>query len=293
MNDLIDMFIKYLDLERGASFHTLRAYRKDIEIFAAHVGAEPQNLDVIDIRGFIARQVQSGLGKTTVHRRLSSVRAFFAFLYREGYVKSNPARLVSYPKKSKRLPRFLSVDDVFSLVEKPEGIGFLPSRDRAILELLYSCGLRVSELSGMNVDDVNLREALVKIRGKGQKERIAPIGSKALEALKIYMVERVLLKSKESALFLNRSGKRFSERGVRRVVVKYAQALALQGRIGPHTIRHSFASHLLQGGADLRVIQELLGHSSLSTTQKYTHLDITHLVDVYDKAHPFAKKNRA
>ena len=291
MKDYIDKFIRYLDLEKGVSPHTLRAYRKDLEEFADAVGETPAGLDVIDIRGFVAAQIQSGLNRTTVSRRLSSVRSFFKFLYREGFLKTNPAKLVSNPKVPKVLPRFLSVDDVFSLVEKPEGIGFLPVRDRAILELLYSSGLRVSELSGINTDDVNLKESLVKIRGKGKKERMVPIGSKALDALKSYVVERMLMKRKAGALFLNRNGTRLTERGVRRVVVKYARALALHGRIGPHTLRHSFASHLLQGGADLRVIQELLGHASLSTTQKYTHLDITHLMDVYDKAHPLAKKN--
>jgi integrase/recombinase XerC len=206
-------------------------------------------------------------------------------------VKTNPAKLVPNPKLPKRLPKFLSVDDVFALVEKPQGIGFIPVRDHAILELLYSSGLRVSELSGINTDDMSLKEALIKIKGKGRKERIVPIGSKALDAVKSYFIERMLLKTKEKALFLNRTGTRLSDRGVRRIVVKYARALALHGNIGPHTLRHSFASHLLQGGADLRVIQELLGHSSLSTTQKYTHLNITHLMDVYDKAHPLAKKN--
>ncbi|HZV46281.1 MAG TPA: tyrosine recombinase XerC [Thermodesulfovibrionales bacterium] len=291
MKDYIDKFIRYLDLEKGASSHTLRAYRKDLREFSESVKCEPNNIDIIDLRGFIAGQIQKGLNKTTVSRRLSSIRSFFKFLYREGYMKTNPAKLVSNPKVPKLLPRFLSVDDVFSLVEKPEGIGFLPARNRAVLELLYSSGLRVSELSGINTDDIHIKECLIKIKGKGKKERIVPIGSKAIDAMKSYIIERMLLKSKERALFLNRMGKRLTERGVRRIVVKYARAIGIHGRIGPHTLRHSFASHLLQGGADLRVIQELLGHASLSTTQKYTHLDITHLMDVYDKAHPLAKEN--
>ena len=291
MKDYIDKFIRYLDLEKGASSHTLRAYRKDLREFSESVKCEPSNLDIIDLRGFIAGQIQKGLNKTTVSRRLSSIRSFFKFLYREGYMKTNPAKLVSNPKVPKLLPRFLSVDDVFSLVEKPEGIGFLPARNRAVLELLYSSGLRVSELSGINTDDIRIKESLIKIKGKGKKERIVPVGSKAIDAMKSYIIERMLLKSKERALFLNRMGKRLTERGVRRIVVKYARAIGIHGRIGPHTLRHSFASHLLQDGADLRVIQELLGHSSLSTTQKYTHLDITHLMDVYDKAHPLAKEN--
>jgi len=291
MKDYIDTFIRYLDLEKGASSHTLRAYRKDLREFSESVKCEPNNLDIIDLRGFIAGQIQKGLNKTTVSRRLSSIRSFFKFLYREGYMKTNPAKLVSNPKVPKLLPRFLSVDDVFSLVEKPEGIGFLPARNKAVLELLYSSGLRVSELSGINTDEIHIKESLIKIKGKGKKERIVPIGSKAIDAMKSYIIERMLLKSKERALFLNRMGKRLTERGVRRIVVKYARAIGIHGRIGPHTLRHSFASHLLQGGADLRVIQELLGHASLSTTQKYTHLNITHLMDVYDKAHHLAKEN--
>jgi integrase/recombinase XerC len=290
MNIYIDKFIRYLDIERAVSAHTLRAYRKDLEDFFEYVKTEPDKIDMMDVRGFIADQIKQGLNKTTVGRRLASIRSFFKFLCREGYIKSNPAKLVPNPKLPKLLPRFLSVDDVFSLVEKPEGIGFIPVRDKAILELLYSSGPRVSELSGLNIDDLNIKGYLIKIKGKGKKERIVPVGSKAIDAMKSYMIERMLLKSKDRALFLNRMGTRLTDRGVRRIVVKYAKALTINGQIGPHTLRHTFATHLLQGGADLRVIQELLGHSSLSTTQKYTHLDITHLMDIYDKAHPFARE---
>jgi integrase/recombinase XerC len=289
LGEYIDKFIRYLEVEKGVSAHTVRAYRKDLNEFSGYVKTQPEKVDMFDVRGFIAAQVSGGLNKSTVSRRLSSIRSFFKFLYREGYIKVNPAKLVSNPKVAKLLPRYLSVDDMFSLIEKPEGIGFIPARDRAILELLYSSGLRVSELSGLNSDDLNIRESLIKIMGKGRKERIVPVGSKAVDAVKSYLVERMLLKSRDKALFLNRRRTRLTDRSVRRIVVKYARALAMDGKIGPHTLRHSFASHLLQGGADLRVIQELLGHSSLSTTQKYTHLDIRHLMDVYDKAHPFAK----
>ena len=290
MQEHINRFIRYLEVERGVSAHTVRAYRKDLEEFSAYAAAKPENMDLIDIRGFIAGQINKGLSKITVSRRLSSVRSFFKYLHREGYITANPAKLVSNPKIPKMLPRYLSVDDVFSLIERPEGIGFITVRDRAILELLYSSGLRVSELSGLNVDDLTIRESLVKIRGKGKKERIVPVGSKAIGAAKSYLVERMLRKSRDKALFLNRMGTRLTDRGVRRIVVKYARASAMTGHVGPHVLRHSFASHLLQGGADLRVIQELLGHASLSTTQKYTHLDITHLMDIYDKAHPLANK---
>lgn len=292
MNSHIQQFLRYLEIEKGASPHTLRAYRKDLEAFSDHVKSKAEDIGLNDIRGFVAEEINSGHKKTTAGRRLAAVRSFLKFLYREGYIKSNPAKLVPTPKLPKMLPKFLSVDDVFSLVEKPEGIGFLPARDRAILELLYSSGLRVSELSGLNADDINTREGLVKVKGKGKKERIVPVGTKAIEAIKTYIVERVLLRKKDNAFFLNKNGTRLTDRSIRRIVVKYAKAIGVNSRIGPHTLRHTFASHLLQGGADLRVIQELLGHSSLSTTQKYTHLDITHLMDTYDKAHPLAKNNK-
>lgn len=286
----IDKFLRHLDIEKGASPHTLRAYREDLEIFSSYMGPNPGSIELNDIRGFLAEQINAGHQKTTVCRRLASLRSFLKFLYREGYIKSNPAKLVPSPRLPKNLPKFLSVDDVFSLVEKPGATGFIPARDRAILELLYSSGLRVSELTGLNEDGINMKEGMVLVKGKGKKERIVPVGKKAVEAINAYIAERSLLKKKTAALFLNRNGARLTDRTVRRIVIKYARAIGVNGRIGPHTLRHTFASHLLQGGADLRVIQELLGHSSLSTTQKYTHLDITHLMDTYDKAHPLAKK---
>jgi integrase/recombinase XerC len=288
--DYQEEFMRYLSAERGVSEHTLRAYRKDLDAFFAYTGTRPEETDMVDVRGFVAGLISSGLKKSTAGRRLASIRSFFRFLHREGYIRANPAKLVSTPKQPKLLPKFLTVDDVFSLVEKPDGVGFLPVRDKAILELLYSSGLRVSELTGLNAEDLNMKEGFVKVRGKGRKERIVPVGRKAVSALKTYMIERALLKKKDQALFLNRSGTRLTDRGARRIVVKYARAVLLDSRIGPHTLRHTFATHLLQGGADLRVIQELLGHSSLSTTQKYTHLDITHLMDVYDRAHPLANE---
>jgi len=288
MKEQIEQFIRYLEVENDASKHTLRAYKKDLDSFSEYVGGKERDIEMIDIRGFIASQISNGLSKTTAARRLASVRSFLNYLCREGFISSNPAKLVTNPKTEKRLPNFLSVDDVFTLIEKPDGIGFLYARDRAILELLYSSGLRVSEIAELNVDDINTKEGLVKVRGKGKKERILPIGSKAIDAIKTYAVEKMLLKKKDRAMFLNRSGSRLTDRGVRRIVVKYSRMIGINGQIGPHTLRHTFASHLLQAGADLRVIQELLGHSSLSTTQKYTHIDITHLMDVYDKSHPLS-----
>lgn len=284
-------FLRYLDLQKGASAHTLRAYKKDLEEFDEFVKKGPEEIEMIDVRGFVARQIKNGLNKTSAGRRLAAIRSFLKYLHREGYIKVNPAKLVSTPKTQKLLPKFLSVDETFSLIEQPRGVGFMKARDRAILELLYSSGLRVSEIAGLTTEDLNTREGLVKVKGKGKKERILPIGSKAVDAIKSYLVEKMLLKRRNKAVFLNRGGGKLSDRGIRRIVVKYAKQTGISGSIGPHTIRHTFASHLLQSGADLRVIQELLGHASLSTTQKYTHLDITHLMDIYDKAHPLSSKD--
>jgi len=292
----IKKFLRYLEIERNVSKHTLRAYERDLKDFSGYCNSAPKNIDMIDIRGFISEEINRGKSKTTVSRKLATLRSFFSYLYQEGYIKINQAKLVPTPKTPRHLPNFLSVDDVFNLVQAPEGIGLLPVRDRAILELLYSSGLRVSEVAGLNIDDLNMREGMVKVRGKGKKERVVPIGNKALDALRSYLVERKLFKRKKSipdsdnAFFLNRDGGRLTDRQIRRIVVKYARAIGIDGQIGPHALRHTFATHLLFGGADLRVIQELLGHSSLSTTQKYTHLDIGHLIDVYDKAHPFSKE---
>jgi integrase/recombinase XerC len=290
----IQKFLKYLEVERDVSVHTLRAYEKDLKDFAGYCPSDPSEIEMVDIRGFLSKQMLAGNAKSTVARRLATLRSFFKYLYQEGYVKINYAKLVPSPKPPKHLPSFLDVDDAFGLVKAPEGIGILPVRDRAILELLYSSGLRVSEVEGLNTEDLNIREALVKARGKGKKERIVPVGGKAIDALKSYLIERALFKKKkaldgsDTALFLNKNGERLTNRQIRRIVVKYARLTGIEGQIGPHTLRHTFATHLLIGGADLRVIQELLGHSSLSTTQKYTHLDIGHLIDVYDKAHPFS-----
>ncbi len=291
MKTHIENFLRYLDLQKGASEHTLRAYKKDLQEFAEFTRKPAEEIEMIDVRGFVAQQIKNGLNKTTAGRRLAAIRSFLKYLLREGYIKANPAKLVSTPKAPKPLPKFLSVDETFSLIEQSGGLGFMMARDRAILELLYSSGLRVSEIAGLTMEDVNTKEGLVKVKGKGKKERILPVGSKAVDAIKSYLVEKMLLKRRNKAVFLNRRGEKLSDRGIRRIVVKYARQTGISGRVGPHTIRHTFASHLLQSGADLRVIQELLGHASLSTTQKYTHLDITHLMDIYDKAHPLSSKD--
>lgn len=288
MKKLIESFLRHLEVERNYSPHTLRAYRKDLVLFSEFVTGKPAELTLHDIRGFVAAQIKSGVSKASAGRRLASVRSFLSFLHREGHIPMNPGKLVATPKTKASLPRFLSVDDVFTLVGLPEADTFLRSRDRAILELLYSSGLRVGELASLTPDDVNLVEGLVKVRGKGRKERLVPVGGKAVEAIAAYNREKMKLKKLHNAVFVNRGGSPLTDRSIRRIVVKYARAIGISGKIGPHTLRHTFASHLLQAGADLRVIQELLGHASLSTTQKYTHLDVTHLMDVYDHAHPLA-----
>lgn len=296
MKELINKFLNYIRVQRNVSPHTLRAYRKDLNEFLQYFQqSSPEDIEMLDIRGFISQKIMDGKAKSSVARKLATLRSFLSYLFDEGYVKTNVAKLVSPPKVTKPLPKFLNVDDAFALVQSPDGIGHIPVRDRAILELLYASGLRVSEVEALQLNDINLQEGLVKAKGKGMKERIVPIGDKAIDAIKSYIVERALLRKKKhpeklsDSLFLNRKAEGLSERQIRRIVVKYARQLGIDGSIGPHTLRHTFATHLLSGGADLRVIQEMLGHSSLSTTQRYTHLDIAHLLEVYDKAHPLSE----
>ncbi len=292
MKKHIDRFKVFLKSEQGVSPHTLRAYTRDLHEFSLFLNEKPKDIDYLDIRSYIASLHHRKLKKSSISRKLATVRSFFKYLHREGYVKKNPARLVSSPKVPKTLPRFLDVDETFALMDIPEGDTFKPTRDKAILELLYSAGLRVSELTSLDVIDLDIKESLVRVKGKGRKERIVPIGSKAMEAIRNYLPERISLKKKSPALFLNNRGGRLTQRSVRRILVTYSRMINLKGDIGPHTLRHTFATHLLHEGADLRSIQELLGHSSLSTTQKYTHVDIRYLADVYDKAHPMAKKDK-
>ncbi|MGC9045032.1 MAG: tyrosine recombinase XerC [Thermodesulfovibrio sp.] len=292
----INDFLNYIRLQKGDSIHTIRAYKKDLEEFFNFAKTEPEQVEPVTIRGFISEQILKGRSKTTVARKLSTLRSFFSYLYSEGIIKINPARVVPSVKTKRALPKFLTVDDAFKLVEAPQEDKFISQRDRAILELFYGSGIRVSELCGLNIEDIDLKEGLIKVRGKGKKERIVPVGQKAKEALKKYLAMRQILRIKkklsaeEAPLFINNRGKRISDRQVRRIVEKYAKIIGVLEKIGPHTLRHTFASHLLMEGADLRVIQELLGHASLSTTQIYTHVNLKHLMDVYDKAHPLSKK---
>jgi integrase/recombinase XerC len=292
MNKYIEKFIGCINSEQGVSSHTLRAYEKDLKEFSEFIEKKPKAVDNLDIRSFLASLHNKKLKKTSIARKLASIRSFFKYLHREGYITKNPAKLVSSPKVPKSLPKFLAVDEVFSLVDSPRGDTFKPTRDKAILELLYSSGLRVSELTSLDIGDIDLKESLVRVRGKGRKERIVPVGSKAMSAIQEYLPERISLKKKSSALILNSRGGRLTQRSVRRILLFYSRMINLKGDFSPHTLRHTFATHLLHEGADLRSIQELLGHSSLSTTQKYTHVDISHLAEVYDRAHPMAKKRQ-
>ena len=296
MREHLKGFMQYMRAQRGASEHTLRAYGKDLGLFMDYMeqnggGTEPE---VSDVRGFVAAEMRGGSARSTTARRLATVRSFFKYLHREGIIKSNPARLVPSPRQVKTLPSFLNVEEAFSLMEGPGGgdggvPGFKEVRDMAILELAYGSGLRVGELESLNVPDTDLAAGVVRVMGKGRKERLVPIGGKSAEALSVYInLRQAEAAPDEKALFIGRGGRRLGQRSIRRMVRKYSLATGISGKVSPHTLRHSFATHLLQGGADLRVIQELLGHSSLSTTQKYTHLDIAHLMDVYDRAHPLS-----
>ncbi|WP_136515713.1 tyrosine recombinase XerC [Geomonas edaphica] len=291
MKRAIEQFCSYLENERNVSQHTLAAYRSDLDQFALFLdphGTFPlAEVNHLAIRRYLAH-LHKGHAKSSIGRKLSAIRALFRYLMREGQVEKNPAELVSTPKKEKRLPFHLNIDQVEALVEAPRGGDILSLRDRAVLETLYSCGLRVSELTGMNVGDLDLPGALVRVLGKGGKERIVPVGSCARDALAAYLEERGNPQSSDP-LILNARGGRLTRRSIARIVDAHMLLIAAMRKVSPHTLRHTFATHLLEGGADLRAIQELLGHASLSTTQKYTHVSIDKLMEVYDKAHPKAR----
>jgi integrase/recombinase XerC len=294
-NHLLD-FLEYLRYEKGASGNTVSSYEADIEQFYEYMrGPEKKPVSIesvtgLDIRGYMAHIARLGLSKSTAQRKLASLRSFFKYLYREGLVDKNPAKAVASPKKEKPQPKVLSVDDAALLVEAPVGKAPAFARDAAILETFYSCGLRISELSSLDVEDIDFEAGMLRVTGKGGKERVVPVGSKALAALRKYLSSRPAAgrdaPSAGTPCFLNARGGRLGVRSIRRLVEKYARDKNLSGRVTPHTLRHTFATHMLEGGTDLRSIQEMLGHSSLSTTQKYTHLNMDSLMEVYDKAHP-------
>ncbi len=299
MKALALLFLKYLESEKGYSPQTLRAYRNDLAQFHDFLCAqwkvkeiEPRNVDHIAIRDFLGSLHSRELRKSTAGRKIATLRSFFKFLHQERYIESNPAKLVATPRKEKQIPRVLHVDEATSLVTAPAGDSPLAMRDRAILELLYATGMRVSELTTLDRNDIDLSERFVRVLGKGRKERIIPFGTKAEAAVRNYLKVRAQIargRLQPEALFVNKNGTRLTSRSVGRLVEKYIREMALKLKISPHTLRHSAATHLLNAGADLRVIQELLGHASLSTTQKYTHVSIEQLQAVYRRAHPKAK----
>ncbi len=293
----LGLFLSWLSVEKGYSVHTVDNYRRDILEFIAFV-EEKSFVDLVvkDVRAWVF--YLNGKNKAnSVARKISALRTFFRYLVRQGVLVADPTAAVSMPKLGKHIPVFLSVDEVFSLLEEPGTQDQFHRRDAALLELLYSTGMRVAEIVNLNLEQVDFGAGMVRVIGKGKKERLIPVGSQALDAVTIYLVDRGQLLAKrrqqgkkvaEQALFLNNRGGRLTTRSVERMVQAYALRAGIAAPVTPHALRHSFATHLLEMGADLRVVQELLGHASLSTTQKYTHLTVDHLMAVYDKSHPKA-----
>ena len=300
MDRLLERFTTHLSVERNVSPHTLVAYRRDLAGFQAflhddlkwteHDAALLRRVDQIVLRRYLAL-LHHRCKRSTIGRKLAALRSFFRFLVREGVLEINPGELVGTPRAEKYLPKTLSVDEAFALMERDTNDGLLALRDRAIVETLYSCGLRIGELTGLDIQGLDLDAGLVRVLGKGRKERIVPVGRKAREALQRYLVARGPAAA-DAPLFINHRGGRLTARSIQRQLkVRLLQAGILK-EATPHALRHSFATHLLAGGADLRAIQELLGHASLSTTQKYTQVSIEHLARVYDDAHPRSRKKK-
>jgi integrase/recombinase XerC len=288
-----DEFLKTLE-HRNASRHTIKAYRSDLDNFAAYAGSrEWKNIDHVAIRGFLSQLYEKGLDKTSVSRSLAAVRSLYRWLAQEGVVEQNPAALVTTPKLPKKLPRVPTIEEMNAVLdgEMPDAAAF-PERDRLILELLYGCGIRNSELTGIKLDDIRLSAEAILIRGKGKKERYVPFGESVRVALTAYLPVRQRLlggKKNTSTLLINQRGGPLTTRSVGRIVKKIAVAKGLSPDVHPHTLRHAFGTHMLEEGADLRAIQEMLGHERLSTTQRYTQLSIRHVLQVYDQTHPRAK----
>ena len=289
-----DSFLRQLR-ERNASAHTIKAYAGDLDVFAAYMGSRDwKSIDHIAIRGFLSHLYDKGLSKTSVARALAAVRSLYRWLAQEGVVEQNPAKLVSTPRLPQKLPRVPTIEEVNSVLDSkmPEVASF-PERDRLMLELLYGCGIRNSELVGMNLDDIRISSEAILIRGKGKKERYVPFGGSARAALVVYLPWRqgllTTLKKATPALLLNQRGGRLTTRSVGRIVKRIAVAQGLSPDVHPHTLRHAFGTHMLEEGADLRAIQELLGHERLATTQRYTQLSVKHMMNVYDQTHPRAK----
>jgi len=286
MNRYIEKFIFYLEIEKNYSKHTLLNYRLDLEEFVSFAGQiSIEKSDYILLRRFLATLRNKDHRPRTISRKISSLRSFYKFLHREGLIKENPAAILSSPKLDKKLPKFMTENEMTKFIELPSSKGVSGKRDRAIFETLYSTGIRVSELVGLNIDHVDLIGNIVKVYGKGKKERLVPIGNKAIESIRDYLDHRP---HQVSALFLNKFGTRLSDRSIRNIINKYIAKASVLSHVSPHMFRHSFATHLLDRGADLRSVQELLGHVNLSTTQIYTHVTTERLKKIYDKAHPRA-----
>jgi integrase/recombinase XerC len=304
MNNLVRDFQTYLTVERNVSEHTRKAYIADIEEFAEFLQKNdfilnPDGISQVEtetIRAYLGHLFRQKVKKVTANRKISSLRAFYKYLIRSGKIKNNPAGMIRTSKTEKYMPTFLSVDEMFEVLKVPHDDSAAALRNQAMLELFYSCGLRLSELAGLNVMDLDFQQALVKVRGKGRKERIVPVGKPALTAIQEYLAKTAELRKKvveeifKNPLFLNVRGKRITVRSIARIVDEITKKSGIGRKISPHAMRHSFATHLLNAGADLRSIQELLGHESLSTTQKYTAVNINRMMEIYDKAHPRAKK---
>jgi len=288
----IEEFLAHLRHERNASPHTISSYGRDLgqlEAYLIEKKADWRSADNVVLRGFLARLYEKKLKKSTIGRKLAAMRSFYDYCLKRKWIDKNPAKVLSTPRQDKNVPTFLSEDEMAEFLDLPSSDKPLDLRDRAVLELLYASGIRVGELVAVDLGDVGFDERLVRVRGKGKKERLVLFGKKAEASLRSYLRARPgLLENRldQNALFLNYKGGRLSSRSVERIVGKYIRRTAVNRKISPHSLRHSFASHLLSRGADLRVIQELLGHASLATTQKYTHLDLKQLLDVYKKSHP-------
>jgi integrase/recombinase XerC len=306
MHSAIGQFLRFLSVERNAADLTQKSYREDLTSLAEYLtqaygrAPEPREITPLDLRGYVSALHEAGYAKTSVARRLASLRTFYKFAQREGLADSNPAKPLRNPRPDRKLPHFLSTDEVGRLLVAPPATTPMGLRDRAILETMYSAGLRVSECVGMNDADVDLTEGVVRIRGKGRRERLSPIGSFAAKALARWLKVRNVGAAKRSSavraatqaavpVFTNKFGTRLTTRSVHRLLLKYLKLTGLDLRTSPHTLRHSFATHLLDRGADIRSVQELLGHKSLVTTQIYTHVSTAGLRAVYEKAHPRAK----
>jgi integrase/recombinase XerC len=298
MREAVARFLRYLEVERNASAYTIKSYREDLDALVEYLteceGRPPraESVGTVELRGYVAALHEAGYAKTTIARRLASLRSFFRFGQREGWTKSNPAKPLRNPRKSRALPHFLSSEEIEKLLFSPDANEAHGLRDRAILEVLYSAGLRVGELAGLNDGDLDYASATLRVRGKGRRERIAPIGSYAIRALKEWLKVRALSQREkqgaQAPVFTNKFGRRLTTRSVGRMLEKHLRATGLDRRTTPHTLRHSFATHLLDRGADIRSVQELLGHKSLVTTQIYTHVSTAGLRAIYERAHPRA-----